>query len=109
MEVEEGPTDSADHVEEISPAHSTSADSIEMPAEIIGTPPRSGEPAPIGTSSPIMVSGDGGFDPNEGSQKDNLQDMEAGSNEAEEKFSLEKEVLEPQGIDATPAATNFIP
>ncbi len=90
-------------MEETLLAHSASADSIETPLEVIGSPPRSGEPAPIGTSSPIVVSGDGGFDPNEGSRKDDLQDMEAESDEAKEKFSLAKEVLELRGIDASPA------
>ncbi len=109
MEIDEGPTHPTDFVEETSPAHSTSADLIKTPAEIMGTPPHSGEPAPIGTSSPIAVSGDGGFDPNERSPINNLQDVEADSDEAEERFSLAEEVLEPREIDATPAVTSSPP
>ncbi len=90
-------------------AHSTSADSIEMPAEIIGTPPLSGNPAPIGTSSPIITSGGSGFDPNEGNRRNDLQDMEGESDEAEEKFSVVNEALGSWGMDATPAVTSSPP
>ncbi len=107
MEVEEEPMDSADPVEETLSTHGTSADPIEMPTEIIGTSPHSGKLAPLRTSSPITVSGDGGINLNEGSRRDNPQDMEAESDEADKKFSLAKEVLEPRGIDATPAATSL--
>ncbi len=109
MEIDEGPTSPTDLVEETLPAHSTSAKSIETPAEVIGTLPCSGEPALIGTSSPITVPGDGRLAPNERSQEDNLQSMEADPDEAEEKFSLAKEVLEPQGMDATPTVTSSPP
>ncbi len=90
-------------------AHSIRAESTEMPAEVMGTPPHSGEPTPIGTSSPIVVSGADGIDPNEGSQKDNLQGMKADSDEAEERFSLAEEVLEPWEMGATPANTSSPP
>ncbi len=106
MEIDEGLTEPTDPVEETSPVQSTSADPIETSTEIIGTPPRSGEPTPIGTSSPIVMAGDGGSASNKGTQKDDLRDMEAESDEAEEKFSLAKEVLEPRGMEATPAVTS---
>ncbi len=106
--MDEEPTDPTDPVEETLPAHSTSAYSIEMPAEIIDTPTHSGELAPIGTSSPIVTSGDGGSDLNEGNQKDDLQNMEAESDEVE-KFSLVNEVLEPRGTETTPVKTTSPP
>ncbi len=95
MEVDEGPTNPTDLVEEMSP--------------VMSTPPRSGEPAPIGTSSPITVPGDDGIDPSEGSRRDNLQGMEADSDEAEERFSLAEEVLEPREMGATPAEARLPP
>ncbi len=75
-----------------------------MPAEVIGTPPRSVEPAPIGTSSPVVTSRDSGSGPNEGNQESDPQDMEAESDEVEEQFSLANEVLV-----ATPAMTSSPP
>ncbi len=106
--MDEGPTDPTDLVEETSPALSTGADLIETPAEVIRSPPHSGGLAPIGTSSPIVTTEDGGSDPNEGSLKDDLQDIEAESDEVE-KFSLANEVLEPQGTEAPPAMTSSPP
>ncbi len=100
MEIDEGLTDPTDLVEETLPAHSISADSIETPAEVICSPPCSGGPAPIGTSSPIVTSGDGGSDPNEGNRQDDLQHIEAES-DVVEKFSITNEVLEPQGTEFT--------
>ncbi len=104
METEEGPTDPTDSVEETLLAHNASADSIEMPAEVIGTPPRSGELTPIGTSSPVVAPRDSGPDPGVGNRESDPQEPE--SDEVEEKFSPANEVLEPRGMEATPAMTS---
>ncbi len=105
MEVDEGPMDPTDPVEEMSPVHSTGAELKEMSAAGTSIPLCSGEAAPIGTSSPVTVPRDDRIDPNEESQKDSLQSEEANTDEAEERFSLAEEVLEPWKMDATPAVT----
>ncbi len=105
MEVNEGPIDPTDPVEDLSPVHNAGAESEETPAAGMNTPPRSDGTAPNDTSLPSEVPGRHGCDLNGESQKDSLRSEEINADEAEERFSLAEKAPGPQEMDATPAIT----
>ncbi len=109
MDTEEGPTDPTDPVGEPSPANSPSADSTRKPVGVIGTIFHSGEPASIGTSSPVVTPRDSEPGPDVGNQEGDPQDVEAESDGADEKYSLGNEELGPRGMEATPALASSPP
>ncbi len=95
IEREEGPTDPTDPVEETSPTCSTSAGLTPAQIEGMGTPPRSSEPAPVMTSSPVVTPRDSEPGPDVGNREGDPKDMEAVSGRTKEQLPLENEVLEP--------------